>query len=117
MRNEVKEMYEDAQFLMDMGERIAKRRKELNLTQEQLAESINLSLQSISCIELGKKAIRPQNLVNLCNTLNISTDYILTGKKEVKQLEGVFKKLAVLSESDYTMVENLVEHLYKNSKK
>ena len=110
-------MYEDAQFLMDMGERIAKRRKELNLTQEQLAESINLSLQSISCIELGKKAIRPQNLVNLCNTLNVSTDYILTGKKEVKQLEGIFKRLAVLSESDYTMVENLVEHLYKNSKK
>lgn len=117
MRNEVKEMYEDAKFLIDMGERIAKRRKELNLTQEQLAESINLSLQSISCIELGKKAIRPQNLVNLCNTLNVSTDYILTGKKEVKQLEGIFKRLAVLSESDYTMVENLVEHLYKNSKK
>jgi len=110
-------MYEDAKFLIDMGERIAKRRKELNLTQEQLAESINLSLQSISCIELGKKAIRPQNLVNLCNTLNVSTDYILTGKKEVKQLEGIFKRLAVLSESDYTMVENLVEHLYKNSKK
>ena len=110
-------MYEDAKFLIDMGERIAKRRKELNLTQEQLAESINLSLQSISCIELGKKAIRPQNLVNLCNTLNVSTDYILTGKKEVKQLEGIFKRLAVLGESDYTMVENLVEHLYKNSKK
>lgn len=109
-------MYEDAQFLMDMGERISKRRKELNLTQEQLAESINLSLQSISCIELGKKAIRPQNLVNLCNTLEVSTDYILTGKKEVKQLEGVFKKLAVLNESDYTMVENLVNHLYKNKK-
>ena len=113
----MKETYEDAKFLIDMGERIAKRRKELNLTQEQLAESINLSLQSISCIELGKKAIRPQNLVNLCNTLNVSTDYILTGKKEVKQLEGIFKRLAVLSESDYTMVENLVEHLYKNSKK
>ena len=109
-------MYEDAQFLMDMGERISKRRKELNLTQEQLAESINLSLQSISCIELGKKAIRPQNLVNLCNTLEVSTDYILTGKKEDKQLEGVFKKLAVLNESDYTMVENLVNHLYKNKK-
>ena len=82
-----------------------------------VSEYINLSLQSISCIELGKKAIRPQNLVNLCNTLNVSTDYILTGKKEVKQLEGIFKRLAVLSESDYTMVENLVEHLYKNSKK
>lgn len=106
-------MYEDAQFLTDMGERISKRRKELNLTQEQLAESINLSLQSISCIELGKKAIRPQNLVNLCTALGVTTDYILTGKKEIKQLEGIF---AILNESDYTMVENLVNHLYKNKK-
>lgn len=110
-------MYEDAKFLMEMGERISKRRKELNLTQEQVAESINLSLQSISCIELGKKAIRPQNLVNLCNSLNISTDYILTGKKEYKQLEGIFKKLSTLSDSDYTMVENLVDHLYNSNKK
>lgn len=109
-------MYEDEQFLKDMGERISKRRKELNLTQEQLAESINLSLQSISCIELGKKAIRPQNLVNLCTALGVTTDYILTGKKEIKQLEGIFKKLAILNESDYTMVENLVNHLYKNKK-
>lgn len=113
----MEEMYEDAKLLMDMGERISERRKELNLTQEQLAESINLSLQSISCIELGKKAIRPQNLVNLCSALNISTDYILIGKKESKQLEGIFKKLATLSDSDYTMVENLVDHLYNNSKK
>lgn len=106
-------MYEDAKFLIDMGERISKRRKELNFTQEQLAESINLSLQSISCIELGKKAIRPQNLVKLCNTLNTSTDYILTGKKETKQLEGIFKKMATLNDGDYSIVESLIEHLHK----
>lgn len=110
-------MCDDTKFLISMGERISKRRKELNLTQEQLAENINLSLQSISCIELGKKAIRPQNLVNLCNSLNICPDYILTGKKEHKQLEGIVKKLAALSDSDYAMVENLVDYFYNNTKK
>lgn len=105
-------MYQDAMFLINMGERISKRRKELNLTQEKLAESIDLSLQSISCIELGKKAIRPQNLVNLCNVLEVSTDYILTGKKDFKQLEGVLNKLSSLNDSDYAMVENLIDHLY-----
>ncbi len=110
-------MNNDVQFLITMGERISKRRKELNLTQEQLAESINLSLQSISCIELGKKAVRPKNLVNLCKVLNVSTDYILTGKKESPQLDGVFKKLATLNESDYTMVEKLIEHFYSKDKK
>ncbi len=116
IENEANKMYEYAKFLTEMGERISKRRKELNLTQEQVAESINLSLQSISCIELGKKAIRPQNLVNLCNALNVSTDYILTGKKEYKQLEGIFKKISTLNASDYTMVESLVDHLYNNKR-
>ncbi len=109
-------MDKDTLFLSDMGERISKRRKELNMTQEQLAESINLSLQSISCIELGKKAIRPNNLVNLCGALGVSADYILTGKKEPKQLEGIFKKLSSLNNDDYSIVESLINHLYKNRK-
>lgn len=45
-----------------MGMRISGRRKELNLTQEKLAERMGVSLQTISCIELGKKAIRPETL-------------------------------------------------------
>ena len=36
------------QVLVQIGKRIAFRRKELNITQEQLAESIGLSLQSNS---------------------------------------------------------------------
>jgi transcriptional regulator with XRE-family HTH domain len=107
---------EDKQLLIEMGNRISKRRKELQLTQEQLAEAMDLSLQSISCIELGKKAIRPENLLNLCHCLNVSSDYILTGVKSANQLEGIFKKLATLSEDDYKMVESLVEHLQKRIK-
>ena len=96
-----------------MGNRISKRRKELKLTQEQVAEAMNISLQSVSCIELGKKAIRPENLVNLCAVLDISTDYILTGKKSAKQIEGIEKKLASLKDDDYQIVENLIDHLSK----
>ena len=52
-------------FLIDMGLRIAERRKAMQLTQEKLAEKMGVSLQSISSIELGKKGIRPENLANL----------------------------------------------------
>lgn len=110
-------MSDDKQFLVDMGNRISKRRKELNLTQEQLAEKINLSLQSVSCIELGKKVIRSDNLLKLCNTLKISSDYILTGEKNADQLEGVSKKLAMLEEADFDMVEKLIDHLNNKNKK
>ena len=100
-------------FLIEMGNRISKQRKSLNLTQEQVAEAMNISIQSLSCIELGKKAIRPENLYNLCTTLNVSADYILTGKKTEKQLEGVLKKISTLKEDDYRIVEALIDHLAK----
>ena len=108
-------MNEDKQFLINMGNRILKRRKELGLTQEQLAEAMELSLQSVSCIELGKKAIRPENLFKLCRALDISSDYILTGEKSARQLDGIVKKLATLSEDNYIIVETLIDHLIKIS--
>lgn len=100
-------------FLIEMGNRISKQRKSLNMTQEQVAEAINISIQSLSCIELGKKAIRPENLHNLCATLNVSADYILTGKKTEKQLEGILKKISTLQEDDYKVIETLIDHLLK----
>lgn len=94
-----------------MGNRIAKQRKNLNMTQEQVAEAMNISIQSLSCIELGKKAIRPENLYNLCVALNVSSDYILMGEKTAKQLDGIFKKLSKLQDDDYQIVEDLINHL------
>lgn len=100
----------DKQFLTDMGYRISGRRKELKLTQEQVAESMDVSLQTISCIELGKKAIRPENLVKLCNTLKTSADYLLMGKKNEEQLYGIIKKISLLDDNDLAIVEQLINH-------
>lgn len=100
-------------FLIEMGNRIATRRRELNLTQEKVAEEMNISIQSLSCIELGKKAIRPENLYNLCKTLNISADYILSGRKSADQLSDITKKLRLLNDDDYKVVVNLIDHFNK----
>lgn len=94
-----------------MGLRISGRRKELNLTQEKLAERMGVSLQTISCIELGKKAIRPENLANLCLHLNVSADYILYGKRDEQQMLDIVSKLSTLSSEEYNIVENLVTFL------
>ena len=91
--------------------RISGRRKELNLTQEKLAERMGVSLQTISCIELGKKAIRPENLANLCLHLNVSADYILYGKRDEQQMLDIVSKLSTLSSGEYNIVENLVTFL------
>lgn len=101
----------NTEFTVEMGKRIQTKRKSLGLTQEQVSEAMNISIQSLSCIELGKKAIRPDNLVNLCKILNVSTDYILLGKKDSAELSGISEKIALLSNQDYKLVENLVNRL------
>lgn len=95
-------------FLSNIGLRISGRRKELNITQEKLAERMGVSLQTISCIELGKKAIRPENLANLCLHLNVSADYVLYGKRDEQQMNDIVSKLSTLSPEEYNIVENLV---------
>ena len=67
-------------LLAQMGSRILKRRKQLRMTQEELAEKAGVMPQTISTAELGKKALRPENIVRICTALDISTDYLLMGK-------------------------------------
>lgn len=98
-------------FLMEMGTRIAHCRKELRMTQEQLAEQMSVSLQTISCIELGKKAIRPENLANLCAVLGVSADYVLCGKRNEQQMKGLMEKLSLLDEAAYRAVQLVTEQL------
>ena len=100
-------------FLVEMGERIAQSRKHLHLTQEQLAEKMNVSLQTISCIELGKKAIRPENLANLCLCLGISADYVLYGKRSEGQMKETLLKLSSLPPEAYETIRKLIDLLYE----
>ena len=99
-------------FLREMGERFAQRRKELHLTQEELSERIDLSSQTISCIELGKKAVRPENLAKLCSALDISADYILYGKRSEQQMNDTIAKLSALDREAYTTVRELIDLLH-----
>lgn len=62
------------EVLEGIGSRITQRRKMLGMPQEQLAEIIDLSIQTISNIENGKKAVRPENLIKICRALNSTTD-------------------------------------------
>lgn len=96
--------------LNGIGKRIQNRRKQLMFTQEQLAEMMNVSIQMVSNLERGNKAIRIDNLINLSQILEISTDYILTGKATSDDNEALASRIAQLSLKDRKMVEMLVEY-------
>lgn len=71
---------DSSQLLKEIGLRLCQKRKEKGYTQEQLAELIEVTPQTISYAEQGRKAMRPENIVKICIALNISSDYLLMGK-------------------------------------
>lgn len=102
--------------MKQIGIRIVERRKELKLTQEQVAESMNVSIQMISNIERGNKAIKIDNLLKLCDILKTSTDYILTGKRTDNDFDNLTDKISRLTDSDYKMIEMLVDYRLADNK-
>ena len=103
----------DEKLLKEIGVRINARRKELGLTQEELAERMEVSIQMISNVELGKKAIRPENLVKLCNALNVSADFVLRGNRADYEAIGFMEKFLQLSDENQQLLEKLTENLIR----
>ncbi len=99
-------------FLKEMGQRIMHRRKTLRLTQEELAERIDVSTQMISNLELGKKAIRPENLAKVCEVLDVSADYVLTGsKRKNKEVNTLIDKLMELSDNELKIIGSIINYM------
>ena len=97
--------------LTEIGNRISVERRRNNITQEKLAEKMNVSIQMISNLERGNKAIKINNLVNLSQILGVSTDYILTGNKNLNEKSALLDKLSNLSSDDYLIIETLINKL------
>lgn len=96
--------------LKEIGKRIQNRRKQLGYTQEQLADMMNVSIQMVSNLERGNKAIRIDNLINLCQILDISADYLLTGKENAADICALAGRISQLSPKDQKMIEMLIEY-------
>ena len=61
----------------NIGEFIARKRKELGYTQQNIAESLNISTQVVSKWESGKALPDIQLLTSIADLLNTSVDAIL----------------------------------------
>ncbi len=63
--------------LISTGEIIRKMRKKRDLSQEQLAEKVNITPTYVSLIENGYKCMSLELFVAIANALNISADELL----------------------------------------
>ena len=95
--------------LLEIGKRITERRKKLGMTQEMLAEKGDLTPQFVSYAESGKRAMRPENVIQLAKALEVSADYLLTGDIVDKDLLILSDKMRKLSPEMLRIVENIID--------
>lgn len=62
-----------------IGRRIKNTRIEQNLTQEELADKINVSVAFMSRVERGSSKINLKRLTQIAEILRVSPGYLLTG--------------------------------------
>ena len=61
--------------------RIIMLRKELGLTQAQLAKKLHISTSAVGMYEQGRRQPNIEMLVALANTFDVSLDYLITGNE------------------------------------
>lgn len=81
---------------MTLSDRLQQLRKSHNLSQEQLAEKLDISRQAISKWESSQANPDINHILKLSEIYNVSTDYILTGKETKDQ--GIYDEPVVYQE-------------------
>ena len=82
---------------MKIGEKIYSLRKKHNLSQEELANELNVSRQTVSKWEVGESCPDFDKIVPLCELFGISTEELLRDKKiEEKKEEQQEKKVDIV---------------------
>lgn len=108
-----------------IGQRIKKRRLELGLTQEELAEKMGFKSKSaINKIELGINDITQSKVVKFSKVLNTTTAYLMGWEKEPEDLAeltatilqdtdllAMIEKYLTLSAADQKAVRAMVDAL------
>ena len=97
------------ELLAGIGHRISSARKPKKMTQEALAELADVSYQTISSAELGKKALRPENISKISQALQVSTEYLLTGTRNTSDYITLDSKLATVDSAKYDRIMRVVD--------
>ena len=97
-----------------IGKRIKHRREVSGLSQEQLAEKLDLSTNHISSMECGKSLLTTKCLLALCDILGGTPDYYLVGEitPEADDITALVKQL---SPTDQKMLRHLLSAYLANS--
>lgn len=116
-KREMKRRRQPKELNKQIGERCRKAREVVGYTQEQLAEQIGVSTQFLSDAERGITGMSVNTIVKLCNTLNISADFLLLGMEESNETESalsIYTRMKRLSPQELELVEAVTNLMMKS---
>jgi transcriptional regulator with XRE-family HTH domain len=94
-----------------IGENIKNARLKAGMTQQDLASVIDVKRQTISAYENGVHAPRVKELPAMASALNVSVDYLLTGRPALRNapIDPISAKLGMLGEKRKAAVEAVID--------
>ena len=102
----------------ELGEKIKRVRKQRNLTQETLAEMVDISPRSLSNIELGVSFVKAETLEKILDSLNISTEELFANNhiksnheliREIDKMINAAQNNTKLLEKIYKIIKCIID--------
>ncbi len=103
-----------------IGKRVAAARKQRNLTQEALAEKVEISNTYLSHIETSRSIPSLETLINLCDALEVTPNHLLLGTSDKQKdylVSEVNDKLSQCTEYEKRIIFNMIDVLQKERTK
>ena len=102
-------MREKKEVNIQIGEQVRIAREQAKLTQEALAEKIEVSPQYVSDLERGVVGISIPTLKRACVALGVSSDQILFGTVSENRNAAIEKRCANLSDKDFAALLDIID--------
>ena len=99
----------------DVGKRIRNKRKKLSISQEQLAELVDISTTHMSHIETGNTKLSLPTLVKIANALKVSTDELLCDNLMASKRIFAGEIAEIIEKCDETQIR-IITDLIKSAK-
>ena len=107
---------------MEFAERLKTLRKQVKLTQAQIAEKLNISQQAYASWERGANKPTQENLVKIAQILDVSIDYLVGNSEEksdeLDNIELLFRmnSRGLTEEEKETFKKELIEFMEERKK-
>lgn len=99
-----------------MGMRIKERRKAMGIRQMELAERVDISSNHMSSIENGREKPSIDLLMELCEVLSVTPDYLLLGAIHSNDVpQNIYESLRLCDKRDLEVIKMITEAMVKHN--